>query len=773
MRKQTLLATTALALAALVTTACSSGGSGTQAAKEDVSEPSPEKPRPVIVDRDPIGDHDQVTIKQSSRGNQNPRVKVGVVDTGVNQGHPEFADYSISEGLSSRYLGGRKIFKDVCPLRSTPVCSGPDQLFDESGHGTAVASVVNGANVGYSGNAQIINADIDNLGQSTASSRTIFEGSRFAKSRGAEIINISFDINPVSDFAQFRFDPSSRAFEDVFSGSVLVVSGGNGANGGVNMTDRDNPARNWKEEDPMTEQFIAVGSLNNQGDKASYSAYPGSSEALQSRFISAPGRLTVANSDYARGDLYQKRQGTSLSAPVVSAAMSTVLSSWDFLSAKEAANVILDSADQGHNYYSLNGCGSGSTQNCGSYYFGAGVLDLESALEPIGEATIPVERSVEGRQIPARYTAAEFQGAFAGIRDNFGDELDSVMVLDDYDRDFQADISTRISSNEESFSGSRDIASSLNAATRSVDVASVDNGDALFRASFAGDLTEVGDLSSLRLSTQSKRLKLSAYNAPATNQLIAGSERGSILTFSSARGVSMPLHASDLRGVEMRYDLSDDLSLISRYDQADGNGLLTDDRIGQQGMSIDYAFSEKWSINAGVVLQTDVGGLLGMSGKGALSTEGVGESLIPGVGLSYDDTRFSFFADYQRGKAQSDFDSSGIITDISAEVEKLQVGASIFTTDQNERLTLSVSSPMHVTNGVATIKAPVSRSEEGEIRFNQTNIDLESADRPVTYELGYRSERSRNFQIGANIAHSNSASGEEEVGVTFTSQWRY
>lgn len=210
---------------------------------------------------------------------------------------------------------------------------------------------------------------------------------------------------------------------------------------------KDNPdipeedwADGWHPDDSSYEEHRAEshGWSNQYHRPVSYEEYDGSfdgeepmryenaSETRQriaDRYIVAKGTgLEVENQNAE----ILKVDGSSGAAPLVAGTLGLIRAEWDHLNAKEATNIVLDSAqDIGREGTDLQ--------------YGVGVLDVEAALSPIGSTFVPTGDTVDGDSVELRETQAIAPA-------EYGDALEraslTVAVFDDYERDFEIELAT-------------------------------------------------------------------------------------------------------------------------------------------------------------------------------------------------------------------------------------------------------------------------------------------------------------------------------------------
>ena len=142
-------------------------------------------------------------------------------------------------------------------------------------------------------------------------------------------------------------------------------------------------------------------------------------------FILAPG--TSIRSTYLNGS-YATMTGSSMAAPMVSAAVAILHQMWPHLDGRQLAGLLLSTADRNLPGYA-------------PHTHGQGLLDMDRATQPVGEIAVPISADVEGDVIDL-----EAGGAMAAIDPAALAALSEVMVLDDYSRDFYVDLGSGLTS---------------------------------------------------------------------------------------------------------------------------------------------------------------------------------------------------------------------------------------------------------------------------------------------------------------------------------------
>jgi membrane-anchored mycosin MYCP len=264
-----------------------------------------------------------------TRGNG---VTVAVVDSGINQSHPQLA------GRVANSI-------DLTATHNT----------DCYGHGTQVAGIIaakderNGANpmpfVGVAPDVRLISIKVQAGETSTYGGTLLAKGIERAVQEGADIINVSA-YN--TDFPLLR-----QAVRDAQRHDVLIVA----AAGNTDPQKRDNEQAAYP---ASYAGVLSVGALGPSGPLASFS---NTSSKVD---VSAPGDAIISTSgDGYVGDL----QGTSYSAPYVTGIAALIKANRPGLTAQQIMNRIIATAT------ASGDVGSGS---------GAGMVDPYAALTTLG-----------------------------------------------------------------------------------------------------------------------------------------------------------------------------------------------------------------------------------------------------------------------------------------------------------------------------------------------------------------------------------------------------
>jgi serine protease len=305
-----------------------------------------------------------------SRGARGKGVTIGIVDSGVDLGHPD---------LSAKLLPGVDLVRKANGL-SGPGCAGPQ---DENGHGTHVAGIAaaitnNGVGVaGTAPGARILPVRVlDKTGQGEESA--VNAGIRWAATHGAKVINVSIGGTvPLIGNVPGQSDATEKAVAYAFSkGAVVVAAAGNST---VPLCDYPAAASN----------AVCVGATDRNGDPSAYSNFPVSPNGTVA--VRAPGGAgsllfceddgdiwstmwPKSDDDNCGGTIrgYDTLAGTSMSTPFVSGVAALL-------------------AGRGLNAPQILQCLKAHSSNGGSYdpVYGYGIVDAAAAVGACSTRTSP------------------------------------------------------------------------------------------------------------------------------------------------------------------------------------------------------------------------------------------------------------------------------------------------------------------------------------------------------------------------------------------------
>jgi subtilisin family serine protease len=271
-----------------------------------------------------------------------PAVDVGVLDSGIDGRHPDFAKNGVSNVDCAR---GR----DSLAVLPPGVAVGtPDPCTDNQFHGTHVAGTIgaraNGVGVvGVAPNVTMVPVKVcDSTGYCYAS--PVVDGITYSGDQKLDVINMSFyvDDNSFQESTEFKCssDPTQRTFRQAVEravgyarsqGVTPVAALGNSDQDLAHPVDEDGqPISNECEVVPAeTQGVVGTVALGNKSEKASYSNY-----GVGMADVSAPGGngstgdcTTTILSTFPGGG-YVCIQGTSMASPHAAGVAALIVSQY-------------------------------------------------------------------------------------------------------------------------------------------------------------------------------------------------------------------------------------------------------------------------------------------------------------------------------------------------------------------------------------------------------------------------------------------------------------
>ncbi|KTG16174.1 MULTISPECIES: S8 family serine peptidase [unclassified Guyparkeria] len=709
------------------------------------------------------------TITESNSGVSNPSEVVALIDSGLDLNHDEFqGDNPVGKPIVTTTTDSAS---NWCTNTGGSGCSDPNDVSDESSHGTAVGSLIAGKTLAYSGNSQLAVYDVSDAASGDITTvGWITQAMSDLVDNGNRVANLSYTFDAVTARQVYPTTSTERQQIDKFvnSGAVLISSAGNDAE-----SYSDKVGSTWNadvnEANTLVDQYLVVGALD--GDElASYSNFAGDNPLVQDRFLVTQGTHTVAIANSAP-DAYGTGTGTSFAAPIVSAAMATILSKWDHFTPVQAAQRLLDTTDRefanrndaGGDDYGDTSCGASDDIDCGLYTYGQGRLDIEAALAPEGVLSVATTASVPDGSDPDAGSSITTSGLLlpAGLGDT-ADQIAAaasrVEVFDELGRNYTADLSGMVQAASDPTQGlgyrmSEFLANGLARRATSRDEAT----GAVQRVHIDGS----GRLSLAAVGTDAgSGLNVEAYHfGHGTSAPGTGASPGMAMV-SYAGNTPMANQIDSANGMSVELPLAPLLSLTSRYWQGEKRLSLDPtgaaNRISNAAVGLRAELADGLDLTAGYAWLDESAGFLGMSGMGGFSTHSGSAIGLMQLGLNARLGPFSAFASYQAGEAQAQFDRS-LITRLDADVEQLAIGASYGFDDGRKQIAFVASQPMHLTSGAADLKLAADRSRDGDVIYRHETVPLSAADTPTNYEIGYRQRLGKKTLLGINAIRMENA----------------
>jgi subtilisin family serine protease len=261
---------------------------------------------------------DLINVEEAWKKTKGKGVKIAVIDTGVDMSHPDLI-HSLKGTINMHN-------------RTTDVT-------DDYGHGSHVAGLLTGLHTGVAPEAELYVAKVLNdKGQGTMAN--VLDGISFAINYGVDVLCMSLGVP-----ARLPVPLEQRLLDARAKGITVVCAVGNGN-------------KNTLEYPSKYEDIIAVGGVDQEGQRASFSNYGKEID------ISAPAMnilSTYKDSNYA------KMTGTSMASPLVAGAIALLISDARSqgieLKPKQIREIIATRLNDRH-----------------SYQYGWGILDVAKLL---------------------------------------------------------------------------------------------------------------------------------------------------------------------------------------------------------------------------------------------------------------------------------------------------------------------------------------------------------------------------------------------------------
>jgi subtilisin family serine protease len=339
-------------------------------------------------------------------------VKVAVIDSGVDCSLPDFTGQLAAE---KSFVGG-------------------SPCIDTQGHGTIVAGEIAGALnqagvVGLAYSSRLLVAKVVDSG-GTIPLKAEAAGIRWAVNHGAQVVNLSF--GAVRDPRAPNLDSYSKLEAQavayaVQKGAVVVAAVGNADEAYTTPW----PYASWPSALP---HVIGVGALTHAGKVPGFSdqdpiyvdmAAPG--VGIFSTFpkdVSQPGCAEPGYTSCASGD-YQSPDGTSFSAPQVSAAAAVLLGLYPSLTNSQVSRLLERHTDDVNASSGCDQCPAGRDK-----YSGWGSLDVTKTVDFLGSGNPlpPADRYEPNDSAPQAQPLWGSRADFGATLDFWDDPVDVYRV---------------------------------------------------------------------------------------------------------------------------------------------------------------------------------------------------------------------------------------------------------------------------------------------------------------------------------------------------------
>ncbi|MDH3379175.1 MAG: S8 family serine peptidase, partial [Gammaproteobacteria bacterium] len=444
--------------------------------------------------------------------------------------------------------------------------------------------------------------------------------------------------------------------------------------------------------------------------------------------------------------------GTSFAAPQVSGVAAAIFDQSPFLSADEVVDIVRRTA------VDLGAPGVDPI-------YGHGLLNRAAALAPVGVARIPTGVSVGGPGGEVGGEALTLGAPFAyAILDN-NPHLRSTLILDEFNRSFQTDLTravnvpdrvTRLSSLMHSL---RQETSSVQTDFGNLQLRAWMSDDPALRSTYAFDVFGQEEYAG-RVPFASMMLEGGShagwiygfgYNVDARavfGMLDSGGLEG--LHFLSAEAFDAPyMSFGDVSNtLHFGYRLSDRAQLLLGWTNTDDR-----ERFGHMSQTAmvqgTYRVTDALSFSASLSNAHERGGLFGGSSDGVFSIDDA-RTVALGAGAQYRiNPKLALIGQYTYGYTRVDDGSSSLLTDFSA-IRGAAYGLGMIANGvfkHDDRFGIILSRPLRVTSGQVGIRVPFARDFDGNIYARSEQVSLVPGGQETDIEVAYSLPVTRHLDL--------------------------
>jgi len=641
------------------------------------------------------------------------------------------------------------------------------------GHGTASAGVIvgnwNGVGIGgIAPSAQILPVKISD-DKNISSGDLIRKGFDFvAGNPGVRIILLEAVKTSLSaaEFASLQLA--------VANGKLVIAPSGNGG-----QASPYSPSNNFA---ALGGAALVVGSHNG----ANLSTFSNGAAGVENNFLTAPGEGIVVAGNRA-DDFYFRVDGTSMAAPQVAAAAALIWAYSPGLTAAQVASILKTTATD------LGAPGVDSVT-------GAGALNIEAALAPIGIVTAPIEDDEDSEESEDDESSDEDGESDSGDTDSEGStsggssgsgagialaalvvggvgyallgnnsDLEETLVLDEYGRTYELDLETRITIRDPGPSA-QSVLKELN--TEQVNETLIQRSDLQMTASYTTNSADALWLAGSDDAMDAERpvhMSMSAIHSGGTryafgvnksltgfhNSLSGQTDTSGLVSAFQTDAFSGPLAGFTDTGYHGA------VGFVSTMGWQGGLSFAFTDDQHRYGLKSDSSavhtgfHHDRWGIGLRLGLLEEDGNLLGGASGGALSVSRA--RTVSGVLRGHLDFghKWSVVGKYTEGLTWVDDYRASLVRDFS-EIQSNSWGIGLVGRDlfsAGDAFGAAWSQPLRTRDGDARVSVPYWNSALGGIDFKVARTSLVPDGIEQTFELFYRKPLGSRARLITYLVH--------------------
>lgn len=709
----------------------------------------------IPIDVPPVpdaGTYEQQTVINATAawtaGYKGDGITIAIVDSGVNPDHVDFYDDSGYTRINKTAARGVEYDVGTDTITFT---NDYEDIDNPSYHGTHVSSIALGREYGVAPEATLlpVNVFFDN---GSAYNTAIFAGVLYSAPQ-APIINTSIGgmVNYSTLGTTTELDAYTATLQ-TYDTALVSAAGNDGLPVGSDHFENNNFERNLAIQAGIENQVLSVINLSDSGVRHASSNYPGSCadvsgsadlacnatimSNIQNTFISAPG-TTITAADGSTSTGATSKTGTSMATPVVSGGLALLMSAWDQLTIQQAVSILKTTADNSFAWYTPD-------------EYGVGLLDINTALGPVG--------TLKSAAVPAALNPAQ---SVAILPSNLGGlaslpAFEKVAYFDDFNRDFQIDLSQNIQLANTAIKWSE----FWQANNPSIEQR-FGNEQSTYQLSLKVTPYQTNQLESLAIQSNKTSVK---FNQNSTDDFTVSSLVTSLVTTPQTEPAFYSTKQFDFgNSLFMSHQLYADITLFASLQQQQQKLLNTvantdiansANESQTQTLGLSYQFNDKLSLSVSAQLRQEQNRLLDLKGSGVFSFGENNLSQINELSLRYQNNNLQLFSQWQQGQLLDSNQANQSYIEVNkANYGQLKFGV-LHTLNSQANWGLQTYNRNRLLTADMSITIPTGMNALGQVEHSQSHYQQKNSWQPDTIELFYQSANNSKKHYQFNMIQS-------------------